>query len=341
MGRKRFAFLDSMRGFAALWVVLFHLNVVGKFVPSTYQSFVSEGYLGVPIFFVLSGYAIHASVLRVPSIPNFLKRRFFRIYPPYLASVALVIGIVIFEKISTGTNDFITLPHELIEWLETLTLTTQPVTSTNPINWVYWTLSYEAAFYLWLTIGLLAPRLRWPILFIPVIFSLFHHSFPVFFIDHWCLFALGAAIAEWQQEKNPIAILLVILCLLDAMLHRTVGETVAASVAFVLVMMAISKRFNLLNREPILHKVGTWSYSLYLIHVPIGVWLALKIDPFPRSLSIGNLPFHIAIDVYALTVSCIFAYGFWHAIEKRSYEFALPHTVPASTHSAASEGHLT
>ena len=318
----RFAFLDSMRGFAAAWVVIFHLNEVGTFTPSVYQSFVKAGSLGVPIFFVLSGYAIHSSLLRGPQLLTFLRRRFFRIYPPYFASLVLVMAVVVYRKLTFGDNDLIAIPHDVVGWIATLTLTTKPVTSTPVINWVYWTLSYEAAFYLWLTIALIAPRLRWPILFAPSLLSLIWHAAPVFFIDQWCLFALGAAIAEWQREPKLLVLALVATCLLDAVLHRTTGEALAAVISAALVLMALSSRFAWLNREAVLSRAGIWSYSLYLVHVPMGVWLALKVDPYPRVLSARNLPVHLAIDAFAMAVSCGAAWLFWRMIENPAQRFA-------------------
>lgn len=335
MQTKRILLLDSLRGFAASWVVIFHVNEVGKFAPSTYQSFVKHGWLGVPIFFVLSGYSIHASLLRTPTVSKFLWRRFWRIYPPYLASLVLVIMIVVFRKLTSGNNDLIPVPHSLLGWIEILTLTTKPISSTIPINWVYWTLSYEAAFYLWLTIALVLPRMRWPVIFSPVILSLAWHAAPIFFIDQWCLFALGIAIAEWQFERvrltSCLAVMLVMACLADALLHRQNGEIIAAGTSFLLISLAISGTFDWLNRIPVLHRVGDWSYSLYLTHVPIGVWLALRIDPYPRSLSASHLPTHIALDGFAFTLSCAFAILFWRFIERPSIAMAHRKSISSAT----------
>lgn len=322
MTKPRIQFLDTLRGIAAAWVVLFHLNEVGKFAPSAYLWFVKQGWLGVPIFFVLSGYSIHASLLRSPSVSKFLWRRFWRIYPPYLASLILVTGLVVLRKLTSGTNDLIVVPHGLLGWLEVLTLTTKPIGSTPPINWVYWTLTYEAAFYLWLTLALMLPRLRWPIVFAPLVVSLTWHNAPPFFFDQWCLFALGVAIAEWRNERGALPPLLAIICLADALLHRTGGEVIAAGSAFVLVSMALSTRFAWLNRIPLLHRAGDWSYSLYLTHVPIGVWLALRIDPYPRTMSAASLPAHIGIDAFAFAMCCGFAVLFWRLVEKPSIAIA-------------------
>ncbi|MBC7637422.1 MAG: acyltransferase [Acetobacteraceae bacterium] len=327
MQTKRVTFLDSMRGFAAAWVVVYHLNEEGKFTPGAYQAFVEAGSLGVPIFFVLSGFSIHASLLKSPEVSAFLWKRFWRIYPPYLASLAVVLVVLIVRKIATGTNDLTTIPHDPLGWFETIMLTTKPVTWTVPINPVYWTFSYEAAFYLWLTLGLMFPRLRWPLLFAPLVLSNAWSARPDFFVGYWCLFALGVAIAEWRHEGKILAPALAVLCLTDALLHRTFGETMAGLAAFALIIMALSNRFAWLNREPILHRVGHWSYSLYLVHVPIGVWIALSFDPRPRVLSANSVWLHWSIDGFALLLSCVFAWAFARLIERPSIMIA--HTTPS------------
>jgi len=59
---SRLVFLDSMRGFAALWVVLHHFSegghmpVLSAAMPHALKAALFDlGNLGVPVFFVLSG----------------------------------------------------------------------------------------------------------------------------------------------------------------------------------------------------------------------------------------------------------------------------------------------
>jgi peptidoglycan/LPS O-acetylase OafA/YrhL len=146
--------------------------------------------------------------------------------------------------------------------------------------------------------------------------SLIWHNAPVFFINQWCLFALGAAIAEWLDKPTALVPALVITSLCDALMHLTIGEVVAASSAFVLVVMAVSARFAWINREPVLHRLGDWSYSLYLTHVPIGVWVALGVDPYPRTLGASSFCLHLAFDAFAFTVCVVFAFVFWNLVER-------------------------
>lgn len=322
MQTVRLSFIDSLRGFAAAWVVIFHLNEVGQFSPSVYQWFVKHGQLGVPIFFVLSGYSIHRSLLRTESVRQFIWRRFWRIYPPYLASIFVVLITVISFKLINGVNGLITLPKSLWGWFATLTLTTTPVTSVPTINWVYWTLSYEIAFYLWMCLALLAPKLKSVVLVAPVILSLAWPDSAVFFVDQWCLFGFGIALAEWHHSRSRIGPVLLALCFADALLHRKVGEVTAASAALVLVAMSASRQFGWLNRERAFNWLGQSSYSLYLTHVPIGAWIALSVDRYPRPTSANSMPAHLLIDAFAMSLCIVFAYFFWRFIERPSLKMA-------------------
>lgn len=105
--RAHLPFLDTLRGFAILGVFLFHSLgisfgydqlpwVHGIRDYSQSKSFLllyplSYGTGGVAVFFVVSGFCIHLSHIRSASKSwgNFVGKRFFRIYPPYLFAVIL------------------------------------------------------------------------------------------------------------------------------------------------------------------------------------------------------------------------------------------------------------
>jgi peptidoglycan/LPS O-acetylase OafA/YrhL len=315
---RRFSFLDSMRGFAASWAVFFHLNEVGRFQPGPYQWLVKHGWLGVIVFFVISGFSVHLSLLRSSKGATFLERRLWRIYPPYLASLALVLVVIAAERAMTGANDLIALPHGLVGWVETLTLTTKPVGSTPTVNWVYWSLSYELAFYVLQSLALFAPRIRWAVLIGPTLLALIWKDSPIFFLNGWSLFALGAAVAEWRHRRDWRALALGAMCLADLVINRTPDCAMVGLATAGLIVAATSNWGDSLNREAVLRRVGTVSYSLYLVHVPIGCWLALKMDRWPRPLSANNFALHVTIDAGAFVVCLAAASAFWWMIEKPS-----------------------
>src|SRR5262249_25395435 len=88
--RPRLDALTSLRFFAAMHVVLFHMRVTGILAggPWWFQNFASIGYVGVNFFFVLSGFIL-VSTSAGPSLEprNFWQARFARISPAYLVSL--------------------------------------------------------------------------------------------------------------------------------------------------------------------------------------------------------------------------------------------------------------
>jgi peptidoglycan/LPS O-acetylase OafA/YrhL len=97
--------LTGLRGLAALWVLAFHMQVFIALVApgaSATEVVTKAGYLGVDLFFALSGFVIaHAYGARLASDTNarswwqFMWRRFARIYPVHLFVIVLLsLGIL-------------------------------------------------------------------------------------------------------------------------------------------------------------------------------------------------------------------------------------------------------
>jgi len=92
--RPRLPGLDLLRAIAVLWTMQFHSFVVGGLGPD--WSWLSRyGWMGVDLFFVLSGYLIGGQLLRplaqgtAPSLRTFYLKRVFRILPAFWAVLAI------------------------------------------------------------------------------------------------------------------------------------------------------------------------------------------------------------------------------------------------------------
>jgi peptidoglycan/LPS O-acetylase OafA/YrhL len=141
---RRLAWLDALRGFAALCVVFDHgstllLLPVRSFL---YQWF-NLGQYGVFVFFLVSGYIVPASLERKGSVRGFWIGRAFRLYPMFL--VALALSAVAYE---TGHGTVANAgKHPLTAILGWVFMLQNLLAGLN-VPVVTWTLSYEMVFYL-------------------------------------------------------------------------------------------------------------------------------------------------------------------------------------------------
>jgi peptidoglycan/LPS O-acetylase OafA/YrhL len=94
--------LDLLRAIAIVWVMIFHSYFVGGW--GHFGGVEVYGWMGVDLFFVLSGYLIGSQWLRpladneAPSLVDFYVRRAFRILPAYLVVVAVYFALPAFRE---------------------------------------------------------------------------------------------------------------------------------------------------------------------------------------------------------------------------------------------------
>ncbi|MEO7166210.1 MAG: acyltransferase [Chthoniobacterales bacterium] len=271
----RNATLDVLRGLASLAVCWFHLtNGNVHFLPDgLLKASGAYGWLGVDVFFVISGFIIPFALSRadyhVGDYPIFLLKRVLRLDPPYLVAIGVIIGL---GYLSSATPGFqgqkfnVSLPQLLshlgyanaflhYQWL-------------SP---VFWTLAIEVQYYLLvgLFFPLLADRNRWRVsaLMLPALILPF--LIPQrYYIFHWLfLFMMGIATFRFRRELISLRSYLVILGLLAACTVATDDIPVAATAMVTACIIA----FTQWSKAPaVLLFLGHISYSLYLLHVPVG-----------------------------------------------------------------------
>ena len=141
--QPRFGSLDGLRCLAVLAVIWHHTAVGVASVPATHR-----GFLGVDLFFVLSGFLIVTLLLREReasgriSLPRFYARRTLRIFPAYYAVLGLLAAAyAIFPDARTAPAFLGALPFYL-------TYTANWVIDEGSVMFLAWSLAAEEQFYL-------------------------------------------------------------------------------------------------------------------------------------------------------------------------------------------------
>lgn len=150
---QRFDWLQVLRAFAAINVVIFHAigeaSVRGADGP-VIALLGGWGQNGVDIFFVISGFLmVHIQAVRPKSATGFFVDRVKRVVPIYWIVTAVMVFLI-----AAGLHDY---------WYKDIPLTEYVVRSFgfahhDPAVYVGWTLNYEMGFYAIFAVSLLLPR---------------------------------------------------------------------------------------------------------------------------------------------------------------------------------------
>ena len=313
--------IDAVRGLAALAVVACHLGVSAYRDapnagggPAPWLGLVlGFGYLGVPLFFVISGFCIHlpqarALALRPPAPAAwrvFFVRRFWRLYPPYAA--ALVVAVILALS-SRGEVSWAAVAAQAF-----LVQTLHPATF-DGVNPPAWSLAVEAQLYLvyplvfWMIVRRGAVRALAIVLGVTMLYRValtvdlapapFGNVAWELFLGRWFEWVLGAVIAEWTVAKTgghraatwaaAAALALAAGVALEWQRWRYGAYAIMVplyGVAFALLLRAVLEREQrgggLSRPGRWLASVGAYSYSLYLLHRPI----QLAFEPLAREVA--------------------------------------------------------
>lgn len=310
--------VDYLRGLATVMMAWFHLT--NGYGPTWTAYSGVYGWLGVEIFFVISGFVItlslsaHSGQLSLASYALFMTKRIVRLEPPYIASVLMTVVLLYVSSKVPGFNG--PPPHVTVPQVAFHLACLIPFTPYEWLQPVYWTLTYEFFFYI---LGGIA---------IPIVMA---QRGGIAFVGAAALIAAGV----WLGRLPPLVALFVIgIACCRAHLRRdplwlSAVVALAAASAMVRAGMHMEAGVGLLAgvflagsghvpRPPVplarlLKGFGTISYSLYLIHVPVG----------GRVINIGvrwlKTPAeHFALSLLAFAVCCSIATIFWWAIERPS-----------------------
>jgi len=309
----RLSTLDALRGVASLGVCWFHFthgNVL-FLTDGWIKASGTYGWTGVECFFVISGfiipYAMQRACYHLSDFGRFALKRITRVDPPYLVNIVLVIVLGYISAHVPGyrgsQSTFFSARQLLLHLGYLNSFTSEPW-----INPVYWTLGIEAQWYV--LIGLIFPitrkRVGWWVVATAVLLSLTVSNGNLIF-PHLPFFLSGFAVFRYKigdlRDHTIVSILIILLLLALAVSGQIVMSAVGFVTALAIAFLSV--------KSASLNLLGTISYSLYLVHVPIGG----RVINLGERLNLG-IPEKVFFLCAAVGASIAAAYFFYALVEK-------------------------
>lgn len=308
------------------------------------------GYLGVKLFFIISGFVISMTLFRSSNLGNFARKRFARLFPNML--LCSTITFVVLK----------TLPHTTfpVSWKDFL----PSLTFTDPVLWnsamqhdvhamdgSYWSLFAEVKFYFWISllyfsfqgrnffhkvgisfallVGLLT-AIR--VLALPhqwVIEFLFAANYLPWFVTGIGFFALyrepSSRIGWILLAESAGAILVQALTKSANLTPEVIAWTISDALFFALLYKP--HWLSPFSARPVA-AIGMASYSLYLLHQDTGVAMLQLLSRSPFWRQNPDISFFAAgAIVLIMTAVSLIIYRYWEAPAKTlilGYRFPKP-----------------
>lgn len=333
--------IQILRGVAVLFVVLYHLNVWG---------FNNSGFLGVDIFFVISGYLM-AVMFDPGKVLEFFKKRARRLLPAYFAVVLLSVIVAVFK---TAPGEY----HQVSEQAGFAALY-----SSNIGFWLgdsYWENNeFRPLLHLW-SLGveiqyyLLVPLVYWLykknrlVISILVLISLFLCAVNlgvspkgVFFMLPYRLwqFLMGFIAAKYVSGGGDnrffaprlagLFSLAIVLSVPFVTVDTSGGTFIDGHPGFPALLISIATAGVLAVGVPkwiennflsgFLEKIGKYSYSIYLAHFPVIVFYLYQ--PFSGTVVRAGDPGEFAWLIILIVFFSVLLYYF---VERPMRAYSLP-----------------
>jgi peptidoglycan/LPS O-acetylase OafA/YrhL len=346
--------LDGIRGMAILLVLFYHLgnSVGGEFgLPRAFRV-ATFGWVGVDLFFVLSGFLITGILYDSKTKPHFFKnfymRRALRIFPLYFTALIFLFllrtawpSLGLYGQASDGW---------LWVYLANVVIAVQGYGAFGLMDH-FWSLAIEEQFYLlwplvvfaldrraamWVAFGmcLVAPLLR-------VLIAMTTDNGPAIYVlsptrmDSLAMGALLSLAIRGPDAVDPrrlvrpavfvaigAALVLMAIVVLTRNLSphswamETIGLSVVSLMGVSIIVLSLASPLRRVFEQSVLRWFGKYSYGLYVWH-PI-LWMIIFHSEWARSLRGSNDAEAMVISIVAAVgLLYVFAMGSWHLMESQ------------------------
>ena len=336
---RRILTLDGFRALAIIMVIAFHyfsrwttplhsenLYPYGDALASAF----GYGYLGVELFFIISGFVIAMTLATCSTVQEFAIKRFARLWPALLICSLLTFAVGYFLPLDA-------FPVKPMDFIPSLTLVNPYIMNkifgshTYWIDGAYWSLFIEASFYVWAAALFFVFRGRLLIAFfvllnISILGAVltplrFRGLFEMLLLPeylYWFCAGIGFYYVFNRRELKLASLLIAesaFLAIGKPMIDLKFGAALLGCLFFTMFICFVvrPRLVSAFAWKPVAI-IGVVSYSLYLLHQQIGVALIYHLAGDAR----GPHTIVVALAVIALlTGLALLIYHYWEVPAKR------------------------
>lgn len=298
MATSRSVNLDLLRVLAAIYVLLYHFthryNEIFTGVISEDNIF-SHGYLGVPAFFILSGYLVTKSYNKNRLLTRFYKSRLLRIYPTYIFSMSLtflISSLLIFNERSISLIDYFINLFVFADYL-----------GYKPADSAYWSLYIECAFYI--VLPLIVSK-KGIIFIVLVLLSFVNYFVDVYILNvltlfNWIsFFYIGYFLS--LRKKNHYNIFFLLISLVNIFNYKGYEYFLTSIIIYMYMYSLPEIKVQNVRITKAISALAAISYPLYLLHQNIG-YVILN---YLRHIGISNFSVKCVITITTVLVLAYF-----------------------------------
>lgn len=316
---RRLDGLDALRGFAGLSVLSYHfIREYGlTFHEGDFQAWMDRyGHYGVEIFFIVSGFVMFMTLSRSPTLWHFLVARTARLAPAFYCCLILTTLVSVLHPLPPLS------PPTAARFAANLTMAPEFL-GQEPMDWSYWTLGYELAFYAMIgtifVCGALA-RIDWFCLGWLALSALMQIALPhiphrvceALLLNYGQFFIIGIALCRFHAgtATRLTAVVLAAAIAISAFGASWRAPTPGILYGIVTLLLTLAAWLAVTDRIPwLVRRPLTWvamiSFPLFLIHQFIGYHIIASLRAQGRSL-----PASIAVATICSIVLAIMVYRF-------------------------------
>jgi peptidoglycan/LPS O-acetylase OafA/YrhL len=328
--------LDLLRLAAVAAVVFYHYGFWGPASHGVPQvalphlaAFAQYGFLGVPVFFAISGFVIaYSAEGRTPV--GFAIARFSRIYPTFVFCMTLTFATIL---LLGGTHFQVTFA----QWFANL-FVAAPALGQSYVDTSYWSLVIEIVFYAWVAAFMafgLFPR-RIDIIILVWLGITFANELTIdapifekiFIADDSGFFAVGLLIYEYYRGRRDLKLFGILALAAGASVFQAIhklerldvhpGNTFDARVVAAICLVSIAVIFlaTRIRKLPLptglILAAGGITYPFYLLHMQMGYTIFTAVAPVH----------HVELWTAAIiSGAVILAWATWRFVERPAHSW--------------------